>query len=228
MKKRKTKRGGSYMRVTNVSGGIVRHLESNLWLYVISLLCICTGTVLGIYTLKYMGEIDKTNLTSYFINFTNSITSTEVNNILVLLETIKNNIPILIGLWIVGLTVVGIPIILIIDIFKGFTLGFTIAFIINSMGVKGLWMSLIGVIPQNIIYIPCLIIASVLSMELSLVKLKDKFNKHLAKLHNGNSMSYTITYIMIFLVMVLGFIYESYITPKAIRLIISSIGSGIG
>ncbi|NFB06981.1 stage II sporulation protein M, partial [Clostridium botulinum] len=30
-------------------GNINRHVQENFWLYIISLLCICTGLVLGIY-----------------------------------------------------------------------------------------------------------------------------------------------------------------------------------
>ncbi|EPS49865.1 sporulation protein [Clostridium botulinum CFSAN002367] len=43
-------------------GNINRHVQENFWLYIISLLCICTGIVLGIYSVKYMGSFEKGDL----------------------------------------------------------------------------------------------------------------------------------------------------------------------
>jgi stage II sporulation protein M len=213
------------MQVNKINGGFGRHFEINFWLYVVSLLCFSTGIVLGIYTVRYMGGPEMSDLSGYFSSFINTLTDTEINNKYVLYETIKNNMPMLIALWLLGLTMVGIPIILIIDIIKGFTLGFTISFIISSTGIKGLWMILVGVVPQNVIYIPCLIVASVLGMELSMTKLKDRFNRQTSRLMDSRNISYSITFLIIILVMILGFIYEAYITPKAMELIIGSIGS---
>jgi stage II sporulation protein M len=213
------------MQINKVYGNIGKHFETNFWLYVVSLLCISTGIVLGIYTVKYMSVQQKTDLLSYFTSFTTAITSSEVNNKNVFIETIKNNIPMFLALWLLGLTIVGIPIILIIDVIKGFTLGFSSTFIIIGMGMKGFWMTLVGLIPQNIIYIPCFIIASVLGMELSLYKLKDKFNKGSKGFVNSQNITYSITFLIIILVMGIGFVYESYITPRAIKVVVSSIGS---
>lgn len=212
------------MQVNKVNGGFGRHFETNFWLYVVSLLCFSTGIVIGIYTVKYMGGAEKVDLSGYFSSFISSISNTKINNKYVLYEAVKNNLPMFLALWILGLTMVGIPIILIIDIIKGFTLGFTVSFIISSTGIKGIWMILIGIMPQNIIYIPCVIIASVLGMELSMIKLKDRFNRQSSRFMDSRNINYSITFLIIILVMVLGFIYEAYITPKAMQLIISSVG----
>jgi stage II sporulation protein M len=213
------------MHVNKFYGTIGRHFETNFWLYVVSLLCVSTGIVLGIYTVKYMSGAQKTDLLSYFTSFTTSIANSDVDKKYVLIQTIKNNFPMILALWLLGLTIVGIPIILIIDIVKGFTLGFSATFIIIGMGLKGFWMTLVGLIPQNIIYIPCFIIASVLGMELSMYKLKDKFNKGSKGFASSQNITYSITFIIILLVMTFGFIYEAYITPRALKVVVSSIGS---
>lgn len=38
---------------------INKHVQDNFWLYVISLLCVCTGIVLGVYSVRYMGGFEK-------------------------------------------------------------------------------------------------------------------------------------------------------------------------
>jgi stage II sporulation protein M len=135
-------------------GNFNEHIQDNFWLYIISLLCIFTGIVLGIYKVKYLGDTYRNDLLSYINSFMDYMKNKNVNYNTVLMTTIKNNIPFIAIIWFLGMTMIGIPIILIIDLIKGYTLGFTISIMINSIGTKGLWIAMLGVIPQNIVYIP--------------------------------------------------------------------------
>jgi stage II sporulation protein M len=171
-----------------------------------------------------MGSFEKSDLLSYFKNFNTSISSGNINYKSIFAQTIKSNIPILFAVWFLGLTMIGIPIILIVDIIKGFTIGFTISFIINGIGLKGVWFSLLGVLPQNIIYIPCIIFASVLAMEFSLMILRDKTNKHWTSNIWIRVTSYSFSFILVMAIMFVGFLLEVYITPNMIKIIIASVG----
>lgn len=205
------------MHVNKVPDSFGVHFQKNFWLYVVSLLCLCTGIVLGIYTVKYMGEFEKTDLINYFMSFNESIASKNINNKFIFFEAIKNNIPIIFAVWLLGLTIIGIPVILVINIVKGFTIGFTISFIISGMGIKGLWVAMLGVLPQNIIYIPCIIICSVLAMEFSLSKITGRIS-NVKTIHGGvDSLNYSITFFIVTLAMLLGFIIEAYLTPNLIK-----------
>ncbi|WP_372440078.1 stage II sporulation protein M [Clostridium tetanomorphum] len=203
--------------LTSEFGG---HLQENFWLYIISLLCIFTGIVLGIYSVKYMGEVYKNDLLSYITSFTEYIGNRDIDYKTVLLGTIKNNMPFIILIWFLGMTMIGIPIILIIDLIKGYTLGFTVSIMINSVGTKGLLISLLTVIPQNVIYIPCIILSSVLAMEFSLNFLRERIGK---RTNNGlwiRVFSYSLSFLFIVLIMFLGFIFEAYGTPNILKIII--------
>ncbi|MBD5642830.1 stage II sporulation protein M [Clostridium botulinum] len=205
-------------------GNINRHVQENFWLYIISLLCICTGIVLGIYSVKYMGSFEKGDLLSYVESFSKSISSNGIDSKSILFEAIKNNITIIVAIWFLGLTMIGIPVILIIDVIKGFTIGFTTSFIVNGLGMKGIWMSLLGVLPQNLIYIPCIIFASVLSMEFSIQILRDKNNRGF---QNGiwvRATSYSFSFAFVVVIMFIGFLMESYITPNMIKLVVARAG----
>jgi stage II sporulation protein M len=93
------------------------------------------------------------------------------------------------------------------------------------MGIKGMWVSLLGVLPQNIIYIPCIIFVSVLAMEFSLNILKDKSNKNWASNVWIKITSYSFSFILITIIMAVGFTMESYLTPHILKVVIASIGS---
>lgn len=215
------------MSENKMLGIINKHVQNNFWLYVVSLLCVCTGIVLGIYSVRYMGNFEKSDLLSYLNNFSTTVNSGGVNYKNILIETIKSNIPVLIAVWFLGLTMIGIPVILIIDVIKGFTIGFTISFVINGMGIEGMWFSLLGVLPQNIIYIPCIIFASVLAMEFSLMILKDRANRQWTSNIWIRVTSYSLSFLFVAVIMFLGFFMESYITPNMVKFIIAGMGSVI-
>jgi stage II sporulation protein M len=205
-----------------VSGLINRHIKNNFWLYVISLLCIFTGIVMGIYSVRYMGGFEKSDLVSYLKNFATAVNSGDLNYKSILLQTLKNNIPVILAIWFLGLTMIGIPIILIIDIIKGFTIGFTISFIISQLGIKGMWISLLGVLPQNIIYIPCIILSSVLAMEFSLMIFKDRARLQWKSHILVSITSYSMSFLMVSMVMCVGFFMEAYLTPNMVKLVVAS------
>lgn len=196
-----------------------RHFQDNLWLYIVTVLCMCVGIVLGIYSVKYMGDFQKNDLTNYLMSFSQNFSADNLQYKLILIEALKNNLPIILIVWFLGLTIVGIPIILFIDVLKGFTLGFTMSIIIKSMGIKGIWFDILGVIPQNIVYVPCIIISSVIAMQFSLIILRNNSGLNWKSSFISRAISYSGVFFTIFIVMSVGFLLESYITPNMLKLI---------
>ncbi len=119
---------------------------------------------------------------------------------------------------------VGLPIIILINIYKGFSLGFTFSFFIYGLKEKGLLLSLLGVLPQNLIYIPCLIFLSVLSIEFSIGIVKEKFTKKYSP-NTGSVRNYTMMFLIVTGVMFIGFLFESFITPILINFALKGLGA---
>lgn len=206
---------------------IVEHIHENFWLYIITLLCTCIGIVLGIYTVGYMDASDKNELIKVINDFTLNISAYDIDHKAIFLESLKNNIPLIAAIWFLGLTMVGIPVILIADVLKGFTIGFAVSFMINSLGFKGIWVSILGIMPQNFIYIPCIIISSVLALEYSLMLIKNKGTKVYFSKNTMNAGIYSIAFLFIIVVMSVGFLIEIYITPGLMKIIVASLGSDL-
>ena len=193
-------------------------------MYLLTILFIATGMILGLYCVKYMGDVDKSTLINYITAFGSSSTLDGLSNKEILMGTLKNNIPIIIGFWFLGLTVVGLPIIILINIYKGFSLGFTFSFFIYGLKEKGLLLSLLGDLPQNLIYIPCLIFLSVLSIEFSIGIVKEKFTKKYSP-NTGSVKNYTMMFLIVTGVMFIGFLFESFITPILINFALKGLGA---
>ena len=76
----------------------------------------------------------------------------------ILKSTLLENIILAVTLWFFGTTVIGIPIVFGIIMYRGFCLGYSIATIISVIGVgKGILFILITLVLQNILFIPALI-----------------------------------------------------------------------
>lgn len=207
------------MKKFQIKNVVNSHFRENFLLYILSALCIGIGFVIGVYIVKYMTTSDKSNLLSYLIDFTKGKKGGAGTTQIILFQAIKNNIPLVLVVWFLGLTMIGIPIILIIDVLKGFTIGFTVAFFISGFGIKGVGMAMLGVIPQNVIYIPCIIFLSVISMEFSIKLVKDNSKMSIRRRFFSNIGSYSFIFVIVTLIMFIGFFFETYCTPNIIKMI---------
>ncbi|CAM3011808.1 stage II sporulation protein M [Hathewaya histolytica] len=200
--------------------GILNHISENIWLYLLCLIFLCTGVVLGFYNVKYMPSTDKSSIVNWIESSLNIIKQENVSKTSILMGSISNYIPVVIALWFLGMTIIGIPIVLVLDLLKGYALGFSFSFIINNFGVKGIWVGIGTVLLQNLIFVPCVIILSVYAMEFSINILKNK-------LHNGvlsSILGYSLRFIIIFLVMFIGFLIEAYISPNVLNYLGNALG----
>lgn len=94
-------------------------------------------------------------------------------------KDIRNNILLVFALWFAGTTIIGIPIVFGIILFRGLCLGCTIASCVFVLGkIKGLLFIAITILLQNIIFIPAIIILGVSCIKLynSIVKDRRKEN----------------------------------------------------
>jgi stage II sporulation protein M len=78
------------------------------------------------------------------------------------------------GIWILGLTIIGAPLIYLIVFTRGFILGFTISFIIGLKGMLGIGLILTTVLVPAILSIPLLLLGAGLATIFSFLLLRGK------------------------------------------------------
>ncbi len=88
-----------------------------------------------------------------------------------------NNFIIILLIWILGISIIGIPIVLIIFIFKSFLLGFSISSLISTYGISGLFILFFHIILNKGLYLVILILISFYSISFSIKLLKLLFSK---------------------------------------------------
>lgn len=215
------------MVISNLLYDLNEHIQKKFWLYILSFLCLSIGIVIGIYSVKYMNELDYSDMKNYFGNLIQLFSKSDVTSKAILVQALQNNIPIILLIWFLGLTLIGIPIILLLDIFKGYTIGFTTSFMIKYTGIKGMGFSLLGIVPQNIIYIPCIILISVYAMDFSLFIIKEKISKQDVHGIWFKVGSYSFYFVLVLILMCVGFALETYLSPNMIKLLVLGLGSSL-
>ncbi|TGE34261.1 stage II sporulation protein M [Desulfosporosinus sp. Sb-LF] len=78
------------------------------------------------------------------------------------------------GIWILGLTIIGAPLVYLIVFTRGFILGFTVSFIIGAKGTLGLGLILTTVLVPNLFAIPLLLLGAGLATIFSFLLLRGK------------------------------------------------------
>lgn len=164
----------------NIKNTIYKHIISNSKEYILVTLIFIIGIFLGVMFINNTQETQISEITSYFNNFIDKLKNTEnLNSMSILKTSICQNIALAITLWFFGTTVIGIPIVFGIILYRGFCLGYTIATIISIMGIgKGISFIFVTLLLQNIIFIPSIIAIGVSGFKLykSIVKDRNRDN----------------------------------------------------
>lgn len=120
--------------------------------YVFLITIVVIGLIGGIIFSNILNTSDEKlvydKLTTYFLNIKNGI---QIDYWQTLLNSIKNNMFLLILVWIFGLSIIGIVFNAFILFFKSFVLGFSIGSIINIYLYKGIILSIVYIFPHFII-----------------------------------------------------------------------------
>ena len=209
------------MKYNRFQENISNHIKSNLGLYFLVLLFFAIGIAAGAFTVKSLDDIQKQELIKYLKGFFQILTSKSVDSTVVLRQSLQNNVQTIVVIWLLGITVIGIPITLLIIGVRGFIIGFTVGFLLEGLGWKGLLFTFIAIIPQNIIIIPCLIGICVISISFSIIVIKERIARKWTNNYWQKFFSYSILIIILFLISISGSLIEAYITPVFIKLMSS-------
>lgn len=207
MRTRKRNRG-------NFSRVITSHIINNLRAYLSVLLVFLIGIVLGVIVINNSGTEQISQINEYINNFISDLKEYgEIDKSTLLAETFFNNLYLILALWFVGSTVIGIPIVYGMIAYKGFCLSYTISSSIITLGVwNGTVFSLASMLLQNIIYIPCMLALAVSGIRLYKSILKDKRRENI----KFEILRHIMFSALIGAIMLLGTLVETYISTNLI------------
>jgi len=81
-----------------------------------------------------------------------------------------------------GISVIGLPLILVLDFLKGVLIGFSIGYLVGQFSWKGVLFALASIAPQNLILIPLLVVCSVTAVAFSIRLIRTRFMRRSERL----------------------------------------------
>ncbi len=161
-------------RKNEVFIAIKEDILNNAKSYLIVAVIFTVGIFLGVLFINQ--SLAKEEVKKYINTYIDETKNLQNGNYLEELQKdIKSNIFLVFLLWFAGTTIIGIPIVLGIILFRGFCLGYTIAACIFTLGkIKGLIFILLTIFLQNAIFIPAIMILGVSSIKLYMSIVKDR------------------------------------------------------
>lgn len=202
----------------NIIKIIKNHIINNKREYIIVTFLFIIGIFLGVLFVSNIQETERKDISQYLGNFTEKMKNTDkINNMDLLKNSITQNIILAIIIWFFGTTVIGLPVVFGIVLYRGFCLGYTISICVITMGIsKGIMFSIISLLIQNLLFIPAILALAVSGFKLykSIVKDNRKENIKL------EIVRHTIFSLIMLLILVIASIVEIFISTNCLKFLI--------
>lgn len=181
-------------------------------IFIITILCF----VAGILLISILSKSNKELIINSLNNFYTSLKENKISSTNLLYKTMTSNLILNIIIWILGISIIGIPIVISILGFKSLSLGFTISSLIYTYKFNGILKAIIYLIPNIInIFIVFVLVYYSISFSINLFNYlfrKIEFNK------KNIVKRYLKLLLVVTLLSILTSVTESFILPKLFNL----------
>lgn len=200
----------------NKYGSILNtHIQQNLREYAIAGIIFIIGIMIGIVFVNNLTDGQNLQISAYINDSVSQLKeSKNSNTVLIIKESIKDNSLLVLLLWIMGSTVIGLLMVYLIICFKGFCFGYSLSSIICTLGVgKGCLFFFFTMFFKSLIVIPCVVALAVSGMRLYKSIMQDRRKENI-KLE---VLRHSATSILILIILVISSILSSYITNNIFK-----------
>ncbi|WIV10978.1 stage II sporulation protein M [Proteiniborus sp. MB09-C3] len=199
---------------------VYKNIKDNFILYFLLVLALMIGISAGAITINVLNEEQSRSLISFLDSFFKVLSQEKIDSLTLLKHSFVNNFQTIILIWILGITVIGLPIVIFIVVLRGFIVGFTVGFLINELGLKGFTFSMLTILPQNIFVIPGIVALAVLSINFSIKIVTSKTKRGIKFSFMSELTRYSISTAILSLLIIMGSLVEAYVTPIFMKLLL--------
>lgn len=202
----------------NLKLRIKQHIRENRGQYFMISLIFLVGIIVGNYKVAGLEGDVSSYLSKLVDNYLQGGVAGSLDGSNILWAAFLSQAKIVAAIWFLGLTVIGLPLILAVVFLRGFSLGFTVGFLYQEKALTGVLIALVSVLPQNLVYIPFLIMWAVIALNFSIFIVKGR-NTSVMPLGTG-FISYSILMLVFLVLFLLGAFIEAYLSPWLLTLFI--------
>jgi len=193
---------------------LTQHLQENISIYTFTVVLFLMGIVFGAIIVNSLPVETKNNLFGYLQRFFGEVSQGNMaSSGAMLSESFKNYLQYLGLIWLLGLSIIGLPIIFILLFLKGIVVGFTVGFLVNQMGFHGFLIALASIFPQNLIILPIFIVVSASSVAFSLKMIRQLLMRTRKTPLIPQFLNYTLLFGIMLAAIAAASVFEAYISP---------------
>ncbi len=189
----------------------IRHyLQERFFLVILVLILFVMGIIFGGVSVKIIEKWELDDL----VSFVNQGLQGEVllPNSLYTKQVILSNIQMILFLFFMGVSVIGVPLALLVVFTRGFMLGFSTGFLLNTMGFKGFVLAIIGILPHNLLLVPALLLMVIATIDCAAALTKIRFTAAPMPLNVELFRCSVLTVISLIIISFSGLI-QGYVSP---------------
>ena len=181
-----------------------------VFITIIFFIAIMSGSI---FTLT-LNDTDTNIVSEFFSNYLENIN--KINYINSFVNSLISNIFVVMIIWLLSYSIIGLPIIILIFFYKSFIIGFSISGIIINYKIKGLLMAFLYIFPHQILFILALLYLLVFSVIMSINLFYAVFKHENIRFSSNNNL------IIIFasIITLLCSIYDSFMLPLIMKFMI--------
>lgn len=198
---------------------LFKQFQENFAIYFIVAIVFAIGIITGAVTIKVLNSEQKNGIMIFINTFFRAMGNNSFENLSIFKQSLIDNFKTIGLIYITGLVIIGIPIIPVTVMFRGFALGFTVGFLVNEYGLQGFLFSILGILPQNLIIIPAILSISSIGTAFSMKSIKNRKFKSINNNMHWNIVNYSILILFFSIIVIIGCLIEAYISPIFLRLI---------
>lgn len=195
-----------------------RNIHINKNLFVFLLVIVIVGIVSGSLFSAIISTEDKQLVMDYLNSFFNNAKVGKLNYDTSIVNTLVLTIGFALVMWVLGISIIGFFIVIFMLFMKTFILGFSISSIIMSFKLKGVLLAIGYAVPHHIINILIFMLLTAYALIVSFKLIKSITSKKPLDFKTIFNRYLTVLIVSV-VVLVLTSLYEVYIVPNVISLL---------
>ncbi len=186
-----------------------------VFLFVLMLMGIIAGSIFTII----LNSSDKELVINHLNEFIDNINNNRLDYLFALKNNLITNISYVILIWLLGISVIGLPIIIIMFFTKCFILGFSVGAVLTTFKLKGILVSLVYVFPGQVISLLFLLLLMMYSMSFTFKMIYAILKKKSIDFKLIMNKYFKILLIVLGVVILMS-LCDTYLMPRLIKLLI--------
>lgn len=212
------------MRKQLLKSAIAMHVREHASVYLFTIVLFLMGVIFGAIVVNSLNFSQKQDLYYYLTQFFGQVAKGQLASAYDMFQqSYFHNLQYIGFMWVLGISIIGLPLILVLLFLKGVVVGFTVGFLVNQMGWQGFLLSFVSVMPQNFIVIPAFIVMGTVSVSFSLKMVRNQFMKRMHEPIFPMIMRYAFVMVAISALLLISASLEAYVSPMIMKQVVQLI-----